>query len=148
MPNGDGLWPAFWLLNAYYVGALPEIDIMEIVGESPDIAYHTYHRSNTSGVQLQDQITSTHGIPTTGYSDDFHTFGVRWQPGKITWYVDDTVVGTHTEAVNENNAYQLMYVIANLAVGGNFNTQQVDPMALPAKFEIDYIRVYQENDTP
>ena len=41
-----------------------------------------------------------------------------------------------------------MYVIANLAVGGNFNQAEVDPSVLPARLDIDYIRVYQENDTP
>ncbi len=145
IPEGDGLWPAFWLLNAYYVGRLPEIDIMEIVGESPNIGYHTFHRSADDGTPLADQYTSSHGSSSTGYSDDFHTFGVRWEAGKITWYVDGAVVGTYNEP-EENRAYQLMYVIANLAVGGNFNSQPVDPSKLPAEYVIDYIRVYQEKD--
>ena len=145
VPAGDGLWPAFWLLNAYYVGTLPEIDIMEILGESPNTAYHTFHRSANNGTPLADQYTSSHGNSTNGYNDDFHTFGVRWRPGIIDWYVDGQLVDTYTESA-DNRAYQLMYVIANLAVGGNFNTQAVDPSALPAKFEIDYIRVYQEKD--
>lgn len=148
VPKGDGLWPAFWLLNAYYVGPLPEIDIMEILGEDPSIAYHTYHRSNSVGQQHSDQFTSTKpGTSGGGYSDSFHTFGVHWQPGKITWYVDGDVVDTLAEStLDENDAYQLMYVIANLAVGGNFNTQNLDESAIPAFFDIDYIRVYQEND--
>jgi len=148
VPVGDGLWPAFWLLNGYYVGPLPEIDIMEIVGESPHIGYHTFHRSANDGTALKDEFISTHGTPSEGYSDDFHTFGVRWRPGVITWYVDGQVVDTYTETSGENRAYQLMYVIANLAVGGNFSTQPTDPSVFPATFEIDYIRVYQENDTP
>jgi len=148
VPLGDGLWPAFWLLNSYYVGLLPEIDIMEIVGESPHIGYHTFHRSSNNGVPLQDQFTSNHGSPSIGYSDDFHTFGVRWRPGVITWYVDGQVVDTYTESGDVNRAYQLMYVIANLAVGGNFNQEPTDPSVFPARYEIDYIRVYQEKDTP
>jgi len=149
VPGGDGLWPAFWLLNAYYVGTLPEIDIMEILGETPETAYHTFHRSDTSGMILSDQGTSTATNPTAGYSDGFHTFGVHWQPGKITWYVDGNPVHTYTEpGDNNNDAYQLMYVIANLAVGGNFNSLPVDDSALPANYDIDYIRVYQEIDTP
>jgi len=36
-----------------------------------------------------------------------------------------------------------MYVILNLAVGGNFNFEAVDESILPATFEIDYVRVYQ-----
>ena len=43
-------------------------------------------------------------------------------------------------------AYQIMYVIVNLAVGGNFNFADVDPTLFPVTFDIDYIRVYQEKD--
>ncbi len=146
VPEGDGLWPAFWLLNAYYVGPLPEIDVMEILGEDTTTAYHTYHRSDPNGLPLSDQYVSSRTTPT-GYADGFHIFGVHWQPGKITWYVDGVEVGTYEETdLTKNDAYQLMYVIANLAVGGNFNSQPVDPSAIPASFDIDYIRVYQEND--
>ncbi len=145
VPAGDGLWPAFWLLHAYYVGPQPEIDIMEILGESPQTSYHTFHRSDTNGAPLKDEYISTNSTTTNGYADDFHTYGVRWNPGEITWYVDGVVVDTYTEpGYNENDAYQLMYVLANLAVGGNFNSQPVDESALPAHYEIDYIRVYQE----
>jgi beta-glucanase (GH16 family) len=149
VPSGDGLWPAFWLLNAYYVGSLPEIDVMEILGEDPTRAYHTFHRSDVDGSPVSDQYTSESTTPIAGYSDGFHTYGVRWQPGKITWYVDGQVVDTFEETdPTKNDAYQLMYVIANLAVGGQFNTLPVDDSAIPAEFVIDYIRVYQENDTP
>jgi len=149
VPDGDGLWPAFWLLNAYYVGPLLEIDIMEIVGENPQTAYHTFHRSNSNGVVISDQGVSAATNSSLGFADDFHTFGVHWQPGEITWYVDGNPVHTYTEpGDNNNDAYQLMYVIANLAVGGNFNSQPLDESALPATYDIDYIRVYQENDTP
>ena len=142
------MWPAFWLLNAYYVGPLPEIDIMEILGEDPTTAYHTFHRSDNVGQALATQYISNRNT-TAGFANGFHTFGVHWQPGKITWYIDGSAVHTHTETdPNQNDAYQLMYVIANLAVGGNFNTQSVDPAKIPASFDIDYIRVYQEKDTP
>ena len=128
-------------MNAYYVGPLPEIDIMEILGENPNQVFHTYHRSDTNGVQHSTQYITNNG---TDFSADFHTYGVQWQPGKITWYIDGNPVHTLED---ESVAYQIMYVIANLAVGGNFNTEPVDPAALPATFNIDYIRVYQEIDT-
>jgi len=142
VPEGDGLWPAFWLLNAYYVGTLPEIDVMEILGEDTNQLYHTYHRSDTNGEQLSTQFITNTGQP---FSDGFHTYGVRWQAGRIDWYVDGTLVHTLED---DSVSYQIMYVIANLAVGGNFNSVAVDPAAVPASLDIDYIRVYQEKDTP
>jgi len=144
VPQGDGLWPAFWLLNAYYVGRLPEIDIMEILGENPSTGYHTFHHNDSSGNAVQNQYTSSRTTTSAGYADGFHTYGVRWTPSEIIWYVDGIEVGTHTQPQGDNNAYQLMYVIANLAVGGNFNSAPVDPSLFPISYDIDYIRVYQE----
>ena len=142
VPEGDGLWPAFWLLNAYYVGPLPEIDVMEILGEDTNKLYHSYHRSNNIGEQQSTQFITNTGQP---FSDGFHTYGVRWKPERIDWYVDGQLVHTVEDGTI---AYQIMYVIANLAVGGNFNEADVDPSVLPARLDIDYIRVYQEKDTP
>ncbi len=135
-PAVDGLWPAFWLLNAYYIGDIPEIDILEGLGETPNLIYHTYHYYNSEGQLVSNQFTSNVD------SSEFHTYGVHWQHGKIVWYLDGVPVHTFED---EKVSYQLMYVIANLAVEGNFNSAPVDDSKLPASFDIDYIRVYQEN---
>jgi beta-glucanase (GH16 family) len=138
LPEVDGLWPAFWLLNGYYIAQQPEIDIMEALGEEPTRLYHTYHLNNGTS-----QVTQGLSIDAAGYTDGFHTYGVRWQPGKIVWYVDGVEAHSYT---NDNVAYQLMYVIANLAVEGSFNNAPLDVGGLPASMDIDYIRVYQERD--
>lgn len=141
VPVGNGLWPAFWLLNRYYVGRQPEIDIMEILGENPGTVYHTYHRRNALGVQVKDEFSSQGGSAAQGFGDGFHTFGVQWTDESISWYVDGQLKHTYTDP---SVAYQVMYVLANLAVGGKFNQEEVDPAALPAEYAIDYIRVYQQ----
>jgi len=145
VPAGQGLWPAFWLLNGYYVAQQPEIDIMEIIGNRPDLAYHTYHRrANDGSWKPQEQGTSTYGSPELGYADGFHTFGVHWEHDTITWYVDGQQVHTYSDP---DVGYQIMYVLLNLAVGGNFNQYEVPlPGRLPATFEIDHVRVYQQAD--
>ena len=144
IPVGSGLWPAFWLLNGYYVAQQPEIDVMEVRGENPHQIVHSYHRYD-SGIQHSDSAVTDNGEPTIGYGDSFHTYGVRWQPGKIDWYIDGNMVHSYE---NEDVAYQLMYVIANLAIGGNFNFTDVDQTLFqgsdPVSLDIDYIRVYQE----
>ena len=43
LPEGQGLWPAFWLLTSFYVEDVPEIDIMEFLGHEKETVYHTYH---------------------------------------------------------------------------------------------------------
>lgn len=141
IPEGDGLWPAFWLLNRYYVGAQPEIDILEVRGENPSEAVHSYHYSNSIGQLVSQSFTTNGGSGSSGYADGFHTYGVAWAPDKITWYIDGVPVQT---LLDQNASTQLMYIIANLAVGGNFNTVPLDPSVLPAQLEIDYIRAYQQ----
>lgn len=141
IPRGQGLWPAFWLLNGYYVGQQPEIDVLEVLGQNPHQAFHTYHRLGQDGIMLSDQGMTDNGDPATGYADGFHTYGVRWQRGRIDWYIDGNVVHTY-EA--DDVPYQVMYVIANLAVGGNWPGSPDSDTEFPASLDIDYIRVYQE----
>ena len=144
IPKGDGLWPAFWLLNGYYVGQQPEIDILEARGRRPDQAVHNYHRYEPGGVLRSDEYVTTRGTPDLGYADGFHTYGARWRPGRIDWYVDG--VREHSY-VADDVGYQLMYVILNLAVGGAFDPgATTDPADFPASFDVDYVRVYQEKD--
>lgn len=134
MPAGSGLWPAFWLLNGYYVYQQPEIDIIEFRGENPDEIVHSYHYYSSQG--LQSESSSFTGDDFTA---GFHTFGVHWQPDRIDWYVDGEI--THTTSA-ETISSQLMYLILNLAVGGGF-VSEVDQQALPASLQVDYVRVWQ-----
>ncbi len=141
LPAGDGLWPAFWLLNGYYVGAQPEIDIMEVQGEIPNVNHQSYHYTDPNGNPVSS--ATTYQLPTGDFSQGFHTFGVKWHPGQIIWYVDGVAVRT---LEGPEVSLQLMYLLANLAVGGNF----VGPVDtdFPATLEIDYIRAYQLRKSP
>nr|MBX2880789.1 family 16 glycosylhydrolase [Granulosicoccus sp.] len=134
LPRGSGLWPAFWVLNGYYVDQQPEIDVMEFRGELVDEVVHSYHYYSDQGLQSDSSTTS--GLD---YTAGFHKYGVHWQPGRIDWYIDDVIV--HTVSGDKVSS-QVMYLILNLAVGGNF-VDTVDPAALPADYVVDYVRVWQ-----
>lgn len=139
LPAGDGLWPAFWLLNGYYVDQQPEIDVIELRGSNPNELIHSYHLS-TGGQGPSSYSWSSFSNATNGFADDFHTYGIAWEPGKLDWYVDGIKKHTHTGSTVSS---QVMYVILNLAAGGNFTYAAVDNSNLPAHFEVDYVRVYQ-----
>ena len=139
LPAGDGLWPAFWLLNGYYVDEQPEIDIVEARGEALTELVHSYHYYDPFG-QIHSESYSTTGA--TNYTEGFHTYGVSWKPGQLDWYVDGVLQHTYTSPTVSS---QNMYAILNLAVGGNFNWADVDPNAFPATLEVDYVRIYQIN---
>ncbi|MGQ7844081.1 family 16 glycosylhydrolase [Granulosicoccus sp. 3-233] len=137
MTFGRGYWPAFWLLNAYYGGDDPEIDIMEFIGQDQDVVYHTYHYYDAEG-----NLRSTKSKPTPGidYTADFHTFAVEWMPGLIIYLVDGIEV--HRVADSRVSSEE-MYVIANTALGGWWAGSPDETTPFPGEYIIDYIRVYQ-----
>ena len=151
LPFGHGLWPAFWLLNSYYVGEQPEIDIIEARGGQPNRISHNFY-TNNGGLNPADSET-IFPFPNSdrGYTADFHLYGVRWRPGRIDWYIDRKIVHTYETSDAGPVPYQNMYVLANLATGGDFfvhpRDEYVSPVgenAIPASLDIDYIRVWQE----
>ncbi len=145
MPAGQGLWSAFWLLNAYYKQDQPEdpeIDIIEAIGDRVTTANHAYHyRFDNDGSGLYNQTSSTEmRAVISDFSADFHTYRVDWEEGRIVWYVDDIETG---RVEGDQVSDEQMYILANLAVGGSFPGPADSTTPFPAKFEIDYIRVYQ-----
>lgn len=131
---GKGLWPAFWLLPANG-GWPPEIDIVEAHGDKPGIAYHTIH----SGVVARAGVVGN----VAGSQQDFHTYGALWAPGRIDFYVDGAKTGSAPETADMTKP---MYLLANLAVGGNWPGYPDPDPAFRATMKIDYIRVWQFRD--
>ena len=79
LPQGQGLWPAFWLLPADG-GWPPELDVMEVLGNDNTKLYTTVH-SNT----LAGGMTGVNGgISVADMSSGYHTYGVDWEADKIT----------------------------------------------------------------
>jgi len=137
LPRGKGLWPAFWLLHETNYGKRPEIDVMENLGANTRLVYQTYHYFDGSGTL---QSSPSYQAPGPDYANDFHTFGMRWEPGKISWYVDGNVTNVHE---NGNVPDEDMYLLVNLALGGSWGGSPDGSTSFPANFEIDYIRAYQ-----
>ena len=139
MPAGKGLWSAFWLLNGYYnedQPADPEIDIIEGIGDMPTTANHAYHYNDGNG----DYISAEFRGDMADFSQDFHTYSVDWSEGLIIWYID----GVETRRLEGPEvSSEQMYILANLAVGGDFPGDPDENTVYPAKFEIDYIRAWQ-----
>ena len=137
VPVGKGYWPAFWLLNAYYDQDRPEIDIMEFIGDNQDTVYHTFHYYDEAG-----DLRSTKSEPTfpIDFSAGFHTFGVEWEPGSVTFYVDG--IARH-KITDPKISQEEMYIIANTAIGGWWPGDPDETTSFPGEYKIDYIRAYQ-----
>jgi len=145
-----GLWPAFWTLGTK--GLWPgcgEIDIMEY--------YRGMLLANAAWASEQPWTPQWDDIrkPITEFNDlqwsgKFHVWRMDWDAESIKLYVDDYLMNSValTETFNKdkegkNPFRQPHYIILNLAIGG---TAGGDPSGteFPARYEIDYVRVYEK----
>ena len=125
IPATAGTWPALWLLPKA-VKWPPEIDIMENFGNTTSIST-TYHWGTTKDPKQKYRVVQTGADLGVGY----HTYGLLWKPGSLTWYFDGKVVFTYTGSAVPSQA---MYFLANLAIDG--------PAASGSSFNIRSVKIY------
>ena len=142
-PEGQGLWPAFWLLNRQYVERFPEIDIVEFLGHKKDTVHHTMHWIDTfTHDEHRTVSTPTYETKGTDFTAEFHTYGLAWDPKKVRFYVDGEMVREVTDS-DFFIATQSMYILLNLAVGGTWPGSPNETTPFPASYDIDYVRAYE-----
>ncbi|MGH2644393.1 MAG: glycoside hydrolase family 16 protein [Chitinophagaceae bacterium] len=143
----DGLWPAFWTLGVN--GQWPsngEIDIMEYyrhyllanIARGTDIPYKAKWFSVRKPLKSFGKDWSKH----------FHTWRMDWDSSEIKLYVDNMLMNevpldslTNPDGINPFRRPH--YILINMAVGGD-NGGDPQHTKFPAKYEIDYIRIYQK----
>jgi beta-glucanase (GH16 family) len=140
--QGQGQWPAFWMLGANISPNVPwpqcgEIDIMENTNTSNTVL-GTIHWFNNGHAQYGGNTGTT---PT-----NYHVYRIDWTPTGITWFVDG--VQFHIANIQNNingtdEFHRPFFIIMNLAIGGNLPGQNIDESRLPANMFVDYVRVYQ-----
>ena len=153
----SGLWPAFWTLgnDIGEVGwpATGEIDIMEYVSRIPNEIFGTIHGPGYSGGQAFGDIVDL-GEPV---ANDYHTYAIEWSPDEIRWYFDGQGIG---QGNNYHNAEPSdvapndwafnddpFFMLLNMAIGGNFGGAVSDQIAFPQTMLVDYVHVYQRENT-
>lgn len=154
MPNGKGIWPAFWMLGANITSAgwpaCGEIDVVEIINENPKLVHGTLHGPGYSG---KDGITGTTTLPTGTLDQAYHVYAIEWSPEKIVWFFDGVAYHTVTpKTLPAGSAWVFddtrFFLILNLAVGGNWPGHPDASTAFPQTFSIDYVRVYSPSEYP
>jgi beta-glucanase (GH16 family) len=146
-----GLWPAWWTLGSArdWPGG-GEIDMMEFYGGEllANVAWLGRRRWVAQWDESRRRIEQF-GDPE--WSQKFHEWRMDWDENSIELRVDGQVLNTTDlkETVNAdreaaNPMHEPHYMLLNLAIGG---TRGGDPSGteFPARFEVDYVRVYQKN---
>ena len=158
--SGKSLWPAIWMLpeDSLYGGwaASGEIDIMEGWGSTPEKICGTIHFGDLW--PNNTYLTKDYFFQNGDSTENWHTYAIEWDKDYIRWYVDDVLYSEQTDWYSANREYpapfdQNFYMILNLAVGGHFDGVDGiygEPSIFAdgdKKFQIDYVRVYENTQS-
>ncbi len=143
VPGGKGLWSAFWLLPSFDqwpegVAVLPEIDVMENLGNE-NRTYHTTLHTNQNGKLESHPYDHTF---KTDLTKDFHLYSVVWTPEKVDWYFDKKWVASHP---TPQDFTRPVHFLLNLAVGGSWTGNPDRRTKFPATYSIDYVKAFKDS---
>jgi beta-glucanase (GH16 family) len=135
VPKGRGLWASFWMLPQSQNWP-PEIDVVESLGHETNTTYMTHHWHDAS---TNTNPFTTNYVIGPDYSLDYHTYAVQWAPSLVVWYVD----GVESSRATQHISTEAMYMLMNLAVGGDWPGSPDVSTPFPSFYDIDYVHVYQ-----
>jgi beta-glucanase (GH16 family) len=122
MAPADGSWP-------------PEIDVMEVLGNRTQEYWASAHWGFPNA-----PAKAQHRITSTALSRDFHVYAVKWTSKEIVWYLDGRQVASMKTPSEINKP---MYILVNLAVGGEWPGVPDSTTTFPAEYHVAWIRVLQ-----
>ena len=82
-------------------------------------------------------------LRTVDLSAAFHTYGLDWEPGSITWYLDGKAVFHVTSGVSD----QSMYLLANLAISGKVGEAPDASTPTSGSFEIRSVTIWRHSES-
>ena len=137
LPSGQGIFPAFWMMTNKENTWLPEIDILEMLGNKPNEIWMVLHGLDENN--MKKNVSQSY--MGEDYSNTFHTFGLEWTPTQLTWLIDGEIRFETSEYI----PHEEMYLYINTAIGGDWPGSPDNTTQFPTLFEIDYVRVYQKD---
>lgn len=140
-PSQKGIWPAFWLLpvprkegGQFQNPGTTEIDVFESIGEKGKL-YFTYFPDLPGGQKKGDGLPLQTGLDLS----QFHTYGTLVTPKQLIWYLD----GREVRRAPNKDYHRPLYMLLNLAVGGNWPGKPDATTQWPARMRIDWVRAYR-----
>jgi beta-glucanase (GH16 family) len=143
LQNGQGIWPAFWLLgqDINQVGwpKCGELDIMEHINNE-NMNHGTMHWDNSGHVSYGGTVDCD--------VQQYHIYSLERDEQAIVWYLDGNkyLEGNIKDNINNTGAFHNpFYMILNLAIGGNWPGSPDNTTLFPDTMSVDYVRVYQKS---
>ena len=154
IPQGLGIWPAIWMMPTKAERRWPacgEIDIMEYVGWRPEEIWATVHTGAFNHI-VGTQKGNTQFFDEEFFSG-FNDYSVEWNADKMIFRVNGNELFVYEpkafmdadKITDEEWPFDKeFHLILNVAFGGNFGgARGKDVNILPARMEVEYVRVYQ-----
>ena len=135
LPDGPGVWPAFWLIGVDKSKAASEIDVVEYYGVSNKY-FHSVEHIWKQGADSRS-VEKMSEVPPGLLSRGFNTYGVLIGPERTEFYLNREEIWS-TPTPEEYK--QPFYMLANLALGGGW---PIDKLQSPQVMTIRYIRAYK-----
>jgi beta-glucanase (GH16 family) len=146
LPCTRGTWPALWMLPASRTPdfAHGEIDIFEHVGHDPGRVHHSLHTGSRNHRRGNHRTSS---VLLRSACDEFHTYHLHWTEDRMAMGVDGRVGFEEQRRANPDWPFQHpFYLILNLAIGGTLGGGRgINERAMPARLEVEYVRVYRRS---
>ena len=145
LPQGRGVWPAFWLLSK--TGVWPaggEIDIFENVGYIPTYLQASI-QCNAYYWRTPTQMFGSTSIVNNNAT--YHTYALDWNTNRLKFYVDDKMYFNYTKPSNWTiDTWPFdgdFNIIINNAIGGSWGgLKGVNDSIFPTYYTIDYVRQF------
>lgn len=140
LPDGPGVWPAFWLIGTQKETSSAEIDVFEYYGAFPT-GFHSVEHIWEHG---KDRLALDHitDISPNFFTSHFNRFGVMIDPQRTRFYLNGEEIW---DTPTPPEYRQPMYMLVNLALGGGW---PIDKLVSPAVMAVDYVRVYRDKALP
>lgn len=157
IPVGTGYWPAIWGCGDTYEWPYNgELDILEYYGDAlhANLAWGSNTRWSATWSSKAPKMNEFEG----DFAAKYHIWRTEWDHNSLRVYVDDRLINeTNLDRTVNANPAQSWYnvdgynpyrdpnnkfgVWLNLALGGD-NGGSLTNTAFPAKYFVDYVRVY------
>ncbi len=139
-----GAWPAFWMVPkqaAQGVTDTGELDIFEGQGSQPSTFYGSLHEWKGT-TEIWHNSPNWIKLPVTNDFSQWHTYGVLWVPGKVTWYYDNQALfSANTTAVFDSQDF---FLVLSMAEGANWQKGNMTGVsATSLQLNVDWVRVWQ-----
>lgn len=161
IPTAGGSWPAIWTLGK----GLPwpscgEIDVMEFyrINGVPHILANVAWGND----RPYHAVWNTRRVPfshftqrNADWAQSFHLWRMDWDDTSIRLYLDEELLNEVPLSATQNGKIggysnpftHPQYILLNLALGGD-NGGTIDDTAFPLRYEIDYVRIYENVTEP